>query len=228
MPLSDAEIARYARQLLLPGFGPVSQEFLRAARVQVVGAGAIAGPAMVYLAQAGVGTITVDDAADVALGDSAHWLYPPDREGMPRMSVAIEALRRVSSFTKPKLHATGADPTAVLVCPESYGVAREAAERARAAGLPHVVAQGDGDGGVVVTVPVGAACFSCASMAGAGLPATPGAAASLGALAALELLLVLAHAAQDPKGRRIELVRGVPQARGTQKQPGCACNKPRA
>ncbi|HET7753961.1 MAG TPA: ThiF family adenylyltransferase [Anaeromyxobacteraceae bacterium] len=228
MPLSDAEIARYARQLLLPGFGPVSQEFLRAARVQVVGAGAIAGPAMVYLAQAGVGTITVDDAADVALGDSAHWLYPPDREGMPRMSVAIEALRRVSSFTKPKLHATGADPTAVLVCPESYGVAREAAERARAAGLPHVVAQGDGDGGVVVTVPVGAACFSCASMAGAGLPATPGAAASLGALAALELLLVLAHAAQDPKGRRIELVRGVPQARATQKQPGCACNKPRA
>jgi len=72
MPLSEAEIARFARQLLLPGFGPVSQEFLRAARVQVVGAGAIAGPAMVYLAEAGVGTITVDDAADVSLGDTAH------------------------------------------------------------------------------------------------------------------------------------------------------------
>jgi adenylyltransferase/sulfurtransferase len=228
MPLSEAEIARYARQLLLPGFGPVSQEFLRAARVQVVGAGAIAGPAMVYLAEAGVGTITVDDAADVALGDASHWLYPPEREGMPRMAVAVEALRGVSGFTKAKVHATGADPTAVLVCPESFSVAREAAERARAAGLPHVVAQGDGDGGVVVTVPTGAACFSCASRGGAGLPATPGAAAALGALASLELLLLIAHAAQEPKGRRIELVRGVPQGRATQKQPGCACGKPRA
>jgi adenylyltransferase/sulfurtransferase len=227
MPLSEAEIARYARQLLLPGFGPVSQEFLRAARVQVVGAGAIAGPAMVYLAEAGVGTLTVDDSADVAIGDAAHWLYPPDREGVPRMAAAIEALRGASGFTKAKMHATGADPTAVLVCPESHSVAREAAERARGAGLPHVVAQGDGDGGVVVTVPVGAACFSCASRGGAGATATPGAAAALGALAALELLLVLAHAAQDPKGRRVELVRGTPQSRATQKQPGCACNKPR-
>jgi adenylyltransferase/sulfurtransferase len=144
------------------------------------------------------------------------------------MAVAIEALRGLSSFTKAKVHATGADPTAVLVCPESQAVAREAAERARAAGLPHVVAQGDGDGGAVVTVPVGAACYSCAFPGGAGPPATPGAAASLGALAALELLLMLAHAAQDPKGRRIELVRGIPQARATQKQPGCACGKLKA
>lgn len=222
MPLSDAEIQRYARQLLLPGMGPVSQEFLRAARVQVVGAGALAGPAMVYLAQAGVGTVSVDDGAEVAASDGAHWLYPSGREGQPRTFVAIEALRAVNGLVKARAHATGFEPTAVLVLPEAPAVAREAADRARKAGLPHVVGQGDGDGGFVVSVPPGAPCYACAGGTPT-LPATIGAAAALGALAALELLLLLSQAAQEPKGRRIELVRGQPITRATQRQAGCSC-----
>jgi adenylyltransferase/sulfurtransferase len=223
VPLADAEIQRYARQLLLPGFGPVSQDFLRAARVHVVGAGAVAGPALVYLAEAGVGTLSVDDGADVSPTDAAHWLYPPDRGGQPRTLVAMESLRDVNGFVRARMHATGFDATAALVCPDSPAVAREAAERARQAGLPHVVAQGDGDGGWVVTVPIGAPCYSCAQRGVAVLAPTPGAAASLGALAALELLLVLAQAAQDPRGRRVELVRGQPLARATVRQAGCVC-----
>jgi adenylyltransferase/sulfurtransferase len=222
LPLTDAEIERYARQLLLPGMGPVSQEFLRAARVQVVGAGAIAGPALLYLAQAGVGTLSVDDGAEVARTDAAHWLYPPEREGEPRAFVAMASLRAANGQVKVRAHATGFDPTAVLVCPESPAVARDAAERARAAGLPHVVAQGDGDGGFVVTIPPGAPCYACAGGTPT-LPATIGAAASLGALSALELLLLLSQSAQEPRNRRIELVRGQPVARATQRQAGCAC-----
>jgi adenylyltransferase/sulfurtransferase len=222
VPLSDVEVERYARQLLLPGFGPVNQEFLRAARVHVVGAGALAGPAMTYLAAAGVGTLSVDDGADVATADAAHWLYPPDREGQPRVFAAIEALRGVNALVRPRAHASGFDPTAALIVPESPVLAREAAERARQAGLPHVVAQGDGDGGFVVAVPPGAPCYACASSSPA-LPATAGAAATLGALAALELLLVLAQAAQEPRGRRIELVRGQPLTRATARRSGCAC-----
>jgi adenylyltransferase/sulfurtransferase len=220
--MTEAEIGRYARQLLLPGMGPVSQEFLRAARVQVVGAGALAGPAMVYLAQAGVGTLSVDDGADVTAADAAHWLYPPACEGQPRAFVAIEALRTANALVKARAHATGFDPTAALVLPESPAVAREAAERARKAGLPHVVAQGDGDGGFVVSIPVGAPCYACAGGTPT-LPATIGAAAALGALAALELVLVLSHAAQEPRGRRIELVRGQPITRASQRQAGCSC-----
>jgi hypothetical protein len=224
VPLTDAETERYARQLALPGMGPVSQEFLRAARVQVVGAGALAGPAMLYLAGAGIGTISVDDGAEVAATDPAHWLYPPDREGQPRAFVAIEGLRAANGLVKARAHATGFEPTAVLVLPESAAVARDAAEAARKAGLPHVVAQGDGDGGFVVTVPTGAPCFACAG-ATPTLPATIGAAAALGALAALELLLVVCQGAQEPRGRRIELVRGQPITRATQRQAGCSCTR---
>jgi adenylyltransferase/sulfurtransferase len=222
LPLTDAERARYARQLVLPGLGPASQEFLRAARIQVVGAGAVAGPAMVYLAEAGVGTISVDDGAEIAAADAAHWLYPRGREGQPRTFVAIEALRAVNGLAKVRAHATGFEPTAVLVCPDAPAVARDAARRAQDAGLPHVVAQGDGDGGFVVSIPAGAPCYACAGGTPT-LPPTVGAAAALGALAALELVLLLAQAAEEPRGRRIEVVRGQPITRATQRQAGCHC-----
>jgi molybdopterin converting factor small subunit len=55
--LDGERIARWARQLLVPGFGAAGQERLMAARVRVVGAEGPATPALVALAQAGVGTI---------------------------------------------------------------------------------------------------------------------------------------------------------------------------
>ncbi|MBI5070685.1 MAG: ThiF family adenylyltransferase [Deltaproteobacteria bacterium] len=226
MPLSDAEVERYARQLLLPGWGKVPQDFVRVSRVQVVGGGPVAGPALAYLAAAGVGTILVDDAADAAAEDAAGWLWPPDRVGQPRSSVALESLRGANRFAKVRLHATGADPTAALVC-ASGATAREAAERARTAGIPHVVAEGDGDGGSVVVVPPGAPCFACAFRVGTGIPPPPATAAALGALAAAELLMILSGASLPMEGRRIELVRGHPQSRPTTRQPGCACGAPR-
>jgi len=222
MLLSDEELARYARQLLLPGMGVVTQEFLRAARIQVVGGGAVAGPAMLYLAEAGVGTLLLDDAAEVAPEDAAGWLYPPDRVGQPRVTAAIESLRGATRFLRARIHATGADPTAALVC-GGGALAREGAERARLAGIPHVVADGDGEGGAVITIPPGAPCYACAFQVGSGVPAPAPTAAALGALAAAELLLLVGGVVQPPQGRRIELVRGHPVARPTTRQPGCAC-----
>jgi adenylyltransferase/sulfurtransferase len=226
LPLSDAEVARYARQLLLPGMGKVPQEFLKAARVQVVGGGPVAGPALLYLAMAGVGTLLLDDAADGAPEDAVGWIYPPGRAGEPRAAAALESLRAVNGFLRPRLHATGADPTAALIC-AGGALAREAAERARQAGVPHVVATGDGDGGAVVVVPAGAPCYACAFRAGTGVAPPPATAAAVGTLAAAELVLLLTGIAQPPHGRRIELVRGHPQTKATARQPGCPCGAPR-
>lgn len=223
MALTHAELERFARHVLLPGFGPETQEFLRAARVHVVGAGEVGGPALLYLAMAGVGSLLLDDGLDVQHEDAAAWLHGAEDVGHPRVVSAMAAIRAASAFSRPRPHATGAEPTAALICTSSPGTAREAAERARLAGIPHVVAVADGDGGEVVTVPPGAPCYGCASRPGSGAPARPGAAAALGALAALELLQIMAGLVQGPGGRRIDLLLGQPQAQQTARVPGCAC-----
>ena len=68
MSLSDAELERYARHIVLPEIGGAGQAALKAARVLVVGAGGIGSPALQYLAAAGVGHITIvdDDRVDLS------------------------------------------------------------------------------------------------------------------------------------------------------------------
>jgi molybdopterin/thiamine biosynthesis adenylyltransferase len=59
--MSDTELDRYARHLVLREIGGQGQKKLRAARVLVVGAGGLGSPVLQYLAAAGVGTIGVID-----------------------------------------------------------------------------------------------------------------------------------------------------------------------
>jgi adenylyltransferase/sulfurtransferase len=66
--LSNAEVQRYSRHLILPEVGPDGQRRLKAGRVLCVGAGGLGSPAALYLAAAGVGTIGIIDfdAVDVS------------------------------------------------------------------------------------------------------------------------------------------------------------------
>lgn len=64
--LSDRQLARYARQILLDEVGEDGQERLQAARVLVVGAGGLGVPVASYLAAAGVGTVGIADSDRIA------------------------------------------------------------------------------------------------------------------------------------------------------------------
>ena len=69
MSLSDEELERYARHLILREVGGTGQAKLARARVLVIGAGGLGSPAILYLAAAGVGTIGVVDNDHVSLSN---------------------------------------------------------------------------------------------------------------------------------------------------------------
>ena len=59
--LSDDEVERYSRQLVLPQWSEAAQLALREASVLVIGAGALGSPVSAYLAGAGVGRLGIVD-----------------------------------------------------------------------------------------------------------------------------------------------------------------------
>ena len=60
-PLSNEEVQRYSRHLIMPEVGMDGQQKLKAARVLCIGAGGLGSPVAMYLAAAGVGTLGMID-----------------------------------------------------------------------------------------------------------------------------------------------------------------------
>ncbi len=96
--LSDDQTARYARHTRLAEVGPDGQRALLAAKVAVVGAGGLGSPALLYLAAAGVGTITVIDHDHVDVTNlQRQVVHTIDRVGMAKTASgrrAVEAINR--------------------------------------------------------------------------------------------------------------------------------------
>ena len=59
--MNDEQLLRYSRQIMLPDFDVAGQEALLAGHALVIGLGGLGSPAALYLAAAGVGTLTLVD-----------------------------------------------------------------------------------------------------------------------------------------------------------------------
>lgn len=103
--LSGVEIARYSRQLLLPGVGLDGQKRLKAAKVLCVGAGGLGSPAALYLAAAGTGTIgLVDFDAVDATNLHRQILHGTSDIGRKKLESARDRLLEANPHVRIELH----------------------------------------------------------------------------------------------------------------------------
>jgi adenylyltransferase/sulfurtransferase len=121
--LTPDELARYARQLALPGVGLDGQGRLRDARVLVVGAGGLGSPVLLYLAAAGVGTLGIVDDDVVDTSNLHRQVIHGDAQvGRPKVSSAREAVARVNPHVRVEEHGRRLDATNALDLLARYDV----------------------------------------------------------------------------------------------------------
>jgi adenylyltransferase/sulfurtransferase len=92
--LSDDELERYARHIVLPQVGGIGQRKLRSASVAIVGAGGIGSAAMPALAGAGIGRLTIidDDVVD-RTNLQRQPIFRDDQVGQSKAELAAEFVR---------------------------------------------------------------------------------------------------------------------------------------
>jgi len=99
--LTDDQLDRYARHIVLKEIGGAGQARLLSADVALIGAGGIGSPAILYLAAAGVGTIRVIDDDDVALSNlQRQILFGTADVGAPKAEAAMVAVARLNPDIK--------------------------------------------------------------------------------------------------------------------------------
>ncbi len=95
--LSDEQLDRYARHIVLKEVGGAGQARLLASRVTVIGAGGIGSPVLLYLAAAGVGSMTVIDDDKVSNSNlQRQILFGTQDVSKPKIAIAKQQVCRIN------------------------------------------------------------------------------------------------------------------------------------
>ena len=104
--LSDKELDRYARHLVLRQVGGAGQAAIRKARVLVAGAGGLGSPCALYLAAAGVGTIGLVDDDTVSLSNlQRQILFRTSDVGRAKVEAGRDTLKALNPGVHIDIHA---------------------------------------------------------------------------------------------------------------------------
>jgi molybdopterin/thiamine biosynthesis adenylyltransferase/rhodanese-related sulfurtransferase len=99
--LTQDQLTRYSRNILLKEVGKNGQVRLMKAKVLLVGAGGLGSPAGIYLAAAGVGTLGIIDSDNVDLTNlQRQILHSTSDVGRPKTESAKEAIGRINPDVK--------------------------------------------------------------------------------------------------------------------------------
>ncbi len=96
--MTEAQLQRYDRHIILGGIGIEGQERLLQSRVLLVGAGGLGSPVALYLTAAGVGTLGIIDGDTVSISNlQRQVLYTEDEVGRQKTECAARRLHSLNS-----------------------------------------------------------------------------------------------------------------------------------
>lgn len=221
--LTDAQLDRYARHIILKEIGGEGQKRLLKAEVVVVGAGGIGSPAIQYLAAAGIGLLTIIDDDQVDLTNlQRQTLYTIDDVGGAKAKLAKRKVQALNpevavDFSARRIGADnarrfieGAD--VVLDGSDNFETRLAVADAALRARVPLVSASVAGFEGQLATYrgwEPDKPCYSCLVGSDPGLAdlscadqGVLGALAGImGSFAAMEVIRAITGFGEDPAGQ---------------------------
>ncbi len=242
LPQGGAGLGRFARQMILNGFGAEGQRRLRAATAVVAGVGGLGGAAALYLAAAGIGRLVLFHPGPLELPDlNRQTLMRPEWLGRERAACARETLLRLYPDVEVVALAEAIGPESAppwlvraqvaLDCRHNFGERFLLNRLCLEAGVPLVeAAMNAGEGYVTVVRPGVTPCLNCLFAEGdpgwdpLGFPVLGAVAGTLGCLAALEAIKVVTGWGEPLYGRllSLDLERGEVRVLRLRRDPGCA------
>ena len=127
--LTNDEVQRYSRHLIMPEVGVDGQRRLKAARVLCVGAGGLGAPASLYLTAAGVGTLGLVDFDVVDFSNlQRQVLYSTSDVGRPKLTAARERLEGLNPDVHITVHETALTSANALDIIGDYDVVVDGAD----------------------------------------------------------------------------------------------------
>jgi molybdopterin/thiamine biosynthesis adenylyltransferase/rhodanese-related sulfurtransferase/molybdopterin converting factor small subunit len=127
--LSNEEVQRYSRHLIIPEVGVEGQQRLKKARVVCIGAGGLGSPASLYLAAAGVGTLGLVDFDVVDFSNlQRQVLFSTGDVGRPKVQAAAARLSGLNPEVRLVVHETPLSSANALDILRDYDVVVDGAD----------------------------------------------------------------------------------------------------
>ena len=119
--LSNEQLERYSRHIILKEVGAKGQKKLLNAKVLIIGAGGLGAPAAMYLAAAGVGTIGIADADEVDLSNLQRQIIHSTQDvGKAKVQSAKETMEAIKPDVKVITNRTFVDSESIMDLIKDY------------------------------------------------------------------------------------------------------------
>ena len=173
MNLTEQQIERYSRQMILKEVGAAGQEKLLASRVLIVGTGGLGSPAAVYLAAAGVGKLGIIDADRVEVANLQRQIIHFSNDvGKEKVASAQRKIKAINPEVKVRTYLAKVTASNIAEIIKDYDFVLDATDNFPSKFLindacyfekvpfSHASVLGF-DGQIITVLPGGTACYRC-------------------------------------------------------------------